>query len=159
MIKEGFLLPLLFIVLMISPSLSPKDEEKQPMTGSAARGAASGGMQVAPDLAQRLAKFRRVEMPFHSAGLTEREKKLVEKLVDASRYLENIYWRQSDPEGLDALPIAGFQQEPERSGTAPLSVDQRLALRPDRREPAFCRHHAHAAGPRLLSRGPDPQTG
>ena len=70
------------------------------MTGSAARGAASGGMQVAPDLAQRLAKFRRVDMPFHSAGLTAREKKLVGKLVDASRYLENIYWRQSDPEGL-----------------------------------------------------------
>ena len=70
------------------------------MTGSAARGAASGGMQVAPDLAQRLAKFRRVEMPFHSAGLTAREKKLVGKLVDASRYLEDIYWRQSDPEGL-----------------------------------------------------------
>ncbi len=70
------------------------------MTGSAAKGAASGGMQVAPDLAQRLAKFRRVDMPFHSAGLTVREKELVEKLVDACRYLEDIYWRQSDPEGL-----------------------------------------------------------
>ena len=98
MIKEGSLLPLLFIVLMISPASAQKS--KKPMTGSAARGAASGGMQVAPDLAQRLAKFRRVDMPFHSAGLTAREKKLVGKLVDASRCLENIYWRQSDPEGL-----------------------------------------------------------
>ncbi len=70
------------------------------MTGSAAKGAESAGMQVVPDLDQRLAKFRRVEMPFHSAGLTAREVKLVEKLVDASRYLEEIYWRQIDPDGL-----------------------------------------------------------
>jgi len=70
------------------------------MTGSAAKGAESAGMQVVPDLDQRLAKFRRVEMPFHSADLTAREVKLVEKLVDASRYLEEIYWRQIDPDGL-----------------------------------------------------------
>ncbi len=100
MIKQGFFLPLLFIALMTSPTSAQKTKNKKSMTGSAARGAASGGMQVAPDLAQRLAKFRRVDMPFHSAGLTEREKKLVEKLVDASSYLEDIYWRQIDPEAL-----------------------------------------------------------
>jgi len=70
------------------------------MTGSAAKGAESAGMHVVPDLDQRLAKFRRVEMPFHSAGLTAREVKMVDKLVDASRYLEQIYWRQIDPDGL-----------------------------------------------------------
>jgi hypothetical protein len=53
-----------------------------------------------PDLEQRLGKFRQVRMPFHSADLTARERELVEKLVDASRYLEEIYWRQSDPEAL-----------------------------------------------------------
>ncbi len=70
------------------------------MTGSAAKGAASAGMQVAPDLDQRLARFRRVRMPFQSAGLNAREQKLVNKLVDASRYLEEIFWRQVDPEAL-----------------------------------------------------------
>ena len=70
------------------------------MTGSAAKGAESAGMQVVPDLDQRLARFRRVEMPFHSVGLTAREVKMVGKLVDASRYLEEIYWRQADPDGL-----------------------------------------------------------
>jgi hypothetical protein len=78
----------------------PGPSMKKILTGSAAKGAESAGMQVVPDLAQRLAKFRRVEMPFHSAGLTAREVKMVEKLVDASRYLEEIYWRQIDPEGL-----------------------------------------------------------
>ena len=85
------------------------------MTGSAARGAASGGMQVAPDLAQRLAKFRRVDMPFHSAGLSAREKNLVDKLVDASRCLEDIYWRQSDPEGLGLYQSLAGEQEPRRT--------------------------------------------
>ncbi len=70
------------------------------MTGSATKGAESAAMHVVPDLDQRLAKFRRVEMPFHSAGLTTREVKMVNKLVDASRYLEQIYWRQIDPDGL-----------------------------------------------------------
>jgi hypothetical protein len=39
-------------------------------------------------------------MPFNSAGLSDREKQLVAKLVDASGLLDCIYWRQSDPEGL-----------------------------------------------------------
>ena len=60
-------------------------------------------LQAAPDLNERLAKFRRVPMPFHSQGLSAREQALVKKLVEASRYLEQIYWRQSDPEGLVLL--------------------------------------------------------
>ena len=95
---QDFVLPLLVLVLIVSPASSQKT--KKPMTGSAAKGAASAGAQVAPDLAQRLARFRRLEMPFRSAGFTAQEKMMVAKLVDASRYLEDIYWRQTDPEGL-----------------------------------------------------------
>ena len=53
---------------------------------------------VAPDLDQRLAKWKNVEMPFDSSGLDAKQKRVVEKLVEASRYMESIYWRQSDPE-------------------------------------------------------------
>ena len=55
---------------------------------------------IAPDLAQRLAKFKKVHMPFDSSKLTDREKQMVAKLVDASGLLDCIYWRQSDPDGL-----------------------------------------------------------
>jgi hypothetical protein len=82
------------------------------MTGSAAKGAESAGMQVVPDLDQRLAKFRRVEMQFHSAGLTAREVKMVGKLVDASRYLEEIYWRQIDPDGLTLYESLASSKNP-----------------------------------------------
>jgi hypothetical protein len=70
------------------------------MSGSAAKGSASAGMQVAPGIAERVAKWRQVQMPFRSAGLDANEIKMVEKLVDASRYLEEIFWRQNDPDAL-----------------------------------------------------------
>ncbi|HEV2115744.1 MAG TPA: Zn-dependent hydrolase [Terriglobales bacterium] len=57
-------------------------------------------MGLATDLPQQLAKWRVVRMPFHAAGLTARQRRMVEKLVDACRYLDDIYWRQSDPDGL-----------------------------------------------------------
>jgi hypothetical protein len=47
-------------------------------------------------------------MPFHQEGLSPREVQLVHKLVDAANYIEQIYWRQSDPEGLKLyLSLAG----------------------------------------------------
>ena len=102
----------LLIVCFILPITISAQKENKPMTGSAAKGAESAGMQVVPDLDQRLAKFRRVEMPFHSAGLTAREVKLVEKLVDASRYLEEIYWRQIDPDGLTLYESLATSKNP-----------------------------------------------
>jgi hypothetical protein len=108
-IQDG-VVPLLLILLMVPPTSAQKDH--RPMTGSAAKGAASAGMQVVPDLDRRLAKFREVRMPFHSEGLTPRERKLVEKLVDASRYLEEIFWRQSDPEGLTLYQSLAASKNP-----------------------------------------------
>jgi hypothetical protein len=55
---------------------------------------------VAPNLAAQLAKFKPVRMPFDASQLTPRERQMVGKLVEACQYLESIYWRQSDPEGL-----------------------------------------------------------
>ena len=94
----GFLLPLLLSVSMNSTTSAQKSHRV--MTGTAGKGAASAGMHVAPDLEKRLARWQQVRMPFRSQGLKPKEIKMVEKLVDACRYLDEIYWRQSDPEGL-----------------------------------------------------------
>src|SRR3984885_14048686 len=56
---------------------------------------------AATDLAQRLARWKPVEMPYHSETLDAREKQEVEKLVAAAREIEAIYWQQSDPEALE----------------------------------------------------------
>ena len=54
-----------------------------------------------PDLERRLARWRPVKMPFDASGLTDSEKGMIGKLVESCRYLDDIFWRQSDPEGLE----------------------------------------------------------
>ena len=55
---------------------------------------------VKPDLDQRLAQFKPVKMPFDASGLSAHERQMIDQLVIASRDLESMYWRQSDPVGL-----------------------------------------------------------
>src|SRR5713101_2989333 len=91
---------LLLVFLLLMPSFAAEQPKKKVMTGSAAKSGAPANLKVTADLARRLARFRRVQMPFRAAGLSAREQQLVRKLVEACGYLESIYWRQSDPEGL-----------------------------------------------------------
>src|SRR5580658_10266479 len=91
--------PVLFFLLLFS-TFAAAEPSKKVMTGTSAKGGAPANLKVAPDLDRRLAKFRRIPMPFRTAGLSDREQQLVRKLVEACGYLESIYWRQSDPEGL-----------------------------------------------------------
>src|SRR5262249_34350240 len=61
-------------------------------------------------VAQRLAKWKRVEMPFHAEGLSARERQMVQKLVEATRLLDQAFWRQSDVTGYSL-----FQSTPDQS--------------------------------------------
>jgi hypothetical protein len=92
MVIRGAVVALLFVCLPAFGQAKPHS------TASPSR---PSQLQVVPDLEQRLAKFREVDMPFHPDGLSTREKQMVRKLVEASRYLDDIYWRQVDPEALD----------------------------------------------------------
>lgn len=65
--------------------------------------ARSATWKVVPGFDKRFARFRAVDMPFTQQGLSSKEVQLVNKLVEASRYLDAVYWRQSDPEGLSLL--------------------------------------------------------
>jgi hypothetical protein len=53
------------------------------------------------DIAAQVAKFKLVSMPFSVNGLSDQERKMVYKLVEAAQFLESAYWRQSDPRGLE----------------------------------------------------------
>jgi hypothetical protein len=90
----------LVFIFLISTLGAARQKETRAITGSAAKSGAPADLKVAPDLEVRVARFRRVQMPFRTAGLSAREQQLVRKLVEACGYLESIYWRQSDPEGL-----------------------------------------------------------
>ena len=89
---------LLLLLLMIGQSSGAQKTAKASKASSPE--CVSCDMHVVPDLAERLAKWKPVNMPFSSQGLSPKEVKLVHKLVEATQYLEDIYWRQSDPEGL-----------------------------------------------------------
>ncbi len=56
--------------------------------------------QPAANIAERLARWKTVQMPFHAEGLTARDKQMVDKLVEACRLLNDVYWRESDAAGL-----------------------------------------------------------
>jgi hypothetical protein len=99
--------PVLFFILLMSTFGTAQQKKTRAMTGSAAKGGAPADLKVAADLEQRLAKFQRVRMPFQTAGLSAREQQLVRNLVEACGYLESIYWRQSDPEGLTLYQSLG----------------------------------------------------
>jgi len=70
-------------------------------SGPASASATEAVLRTAvPDLAQRLAQFKVVPMPFDGSALSGQERKMVDQLVDACGFLEQIYLRQSDPDGL-----------------------------------------------------------
>ena len=86
-----------------STAAAPSAASAPPAASAAARAPAvalPAPGDLAPGLEQRLAKWKPVAMPWQSAGLSARERQLVEKLVEACRQLESIYWRQSDPQAL-----------------------------------------------------------
>ena len=102
-LRRSISLAVLLVALSIPFFLVNLLRARKLATPSASRSATSIAalLGVAPDLDERLAKFRSMNMPFPRAGLSDREQKLVEKLVDAANRIEQIYWRQSDPEGLE----------------------------------------------------------
>jgi len=55
--------------------------------------------RTVPDLDRRLAQWQPVAMAFDTRALAERERQLLDKLVEASREVEQIYWLQGDPDG------------------------------------------------------------
>ncbi len=71
-----------------------------PVSGQTVQPSCSNHLAPTENLAAQLAKFRPVQMPFNTAGLSAREVAMVRKLVEAGQDLESIFWRQSDPPGL-----------------------------------------------------------
>lgn len=92
--------PGVVLVVALAIVFLPFSVFSQTNSQTAGKKSSSAGLVVAPDLKARLARFRQVQMPFHNGDYSPRELQLVAKLVDACRYLDDIYWRQIDPDGL-----------------------------------------------------------
>lgn len=105
MVIRGVVVALLFVCLLVSGQAKPQSNQAKP--------ARSARLSAVPDLEHRLGKFRKVEMPFLPDRLSAREKQMVLKLVVACRYLDDIYWRQVDPEALDLYESLEGSSNPE----------------------------------------------
>jgi hypothetical protein len=88
-----------------------------------------------PDLDHRLAQWQPVAMPFDTRALSERERQLLDKLVAASREVERIYWRQSDPKGFElwrSLASDSVRQAPAAVQTAAQKIRRMLWIQGSR---------------------------
>ena len=94
--------------------------QRAPATASAVghtTDAAAALKTVAPDIDARLARFKPVRMPYNSAALNARERQMVDQLVIALHQLENMFWRQSDPEGLALYKALEKMETPQARST------------------------------------------
>ncbi len=98
---------LLIVFAMAANSADAQKSKGSPLNGKGpigegrlnVQGPVSQHWTVSPTLDADLAKFKPVHMPL-TEKLTVRERQMLEKLVEACNYLEAIFWRQNDPEGL-----------------------------------------------------------
>jgi hypothetical protein len=95
--------PVLALVLILGAGCSEPNEPARaaaPTSDLPTVDAAAMLDTAKPDIAQRLARFKQVQMRYDASGLDARERQMVDHLIAASRAIESMYWRQSDPVGL-----------------------------------------------------------
>src|SRR5213592_4426614 len=56
--------------------------------------AAPPGLRIAPDVAQRVAQLPRTIIDYDRSLLDDDEKQVVAKLIEASKAIDELYWRQ-----------------------------------------------------------------
>src|SRR5919109_1112198 len=92
----------LLLTFAIAANAAPRHRGK----AAGARKGAANPIDKQVDFAaleKKLAQWKRVQMPFDTTGLNARQVKLLNKLVDAAHYVEDIFLRQSDPEVLGLM--------------------------------------------------------
>jgi hypothetical protein len=68
--------------------------QKPATTESSAPPAPASSLNIAPDTPQRLAKLPRTTIDYDHALLDDNERQVVAKLIEASKQIDEIYWRQ-----------------------------------------------------------------
>jgi hypothetical protein len=102
----------LLVAVVVIPTCRPRDpgEEAAGQAGAPAAGAPT--MKIAPDVAERLAKFEPVRLEADLSALTPEDRRVLDLVIAASRPMDEIFLRQVWS-GNTALrqTIAGWQGE------------------------------------------------
>src|SRR3954468_20468743 len=67
-------------------------------TTTSAPAAAATSLTAAPDVAQRVAQLPRTVIDYDRSLLNDNERQVVAKLIEASKQIDEIYWRQVSEE-------------------------------------------------------------
>ena len=90
--KNSILFPAaIFLVLAITFSGCKGKKEAVGITSQ---------LKKAPDIVERLVKYAPTPIAFDEAQLTVEQKEVLEKLVQAAKHIDNIFWKQAYHEGL-----------------------------------------------------------
>ncbi len=82
---------ILFFVLAWLPACKAKDEKAAEAMPRPVK---------APDIQQRLAKFAPTELAVDPKLLSEEDRQVVNKLIAAAQIIDDIFWKQSSPQGI-----------------------------------------------------------
>ncbi|HEX8151860.1 MAG TPA: peptidase [Thermoanaerobaculia bacterium] len=115
---------LLAIALLLTSCQTMTPPADNPATPAASAASASD-TTVAPDTPARLAQLPRTVVDYDRSLLGENERQVVAKLVEASKFIDEIYWRQVSEEN-PALR-ARLQQQASRSALDRAGFDYFLA--------------------------------
>jgi hypothetical protein len=97
--RTTILLPTLAASLIAACSARAPTTEV--LAGAADSSAPATAATIAPgDYSALVKRYHTVDMHFDSSALSERQKQLVAKLAEATRLLDELFWEQSDPDGL-----------------------------------------------------------
>ena len=82
-------LPLVITIMSCQSATPPPTQPPAP-----AAPATSARLEIAPDTPQRLQQLPRTAIDYDRSLLNDNEKQVVAKLVEASKFIDEIYWRQ-----------------------------------------------------------------
>lgn len=91
-------------VLLAGAGCSPARQQESSETA---------GLVKVPNIQARLAQYAPTELSFDAARLSGEDRQVLRKFVEASRFIDDIFWRQYYPEGLKLKALLERSTAPE----------------------------------------------
>jgi hypothetical protein len=82
------------LLIVLAGAAAACQTSTMPTATSTPPAAAASSLAVAPDVAQRMAQLPRTVIDYDRSLLNDNERQVVAKLIEASKQIDEIYWRQ-----------------------------------------------------------------
>jgi hypothetical protein len=99
--KPLFLLPLLCLACQTTTTSDTMSKPPTITTPETAPVAAEAKLAVAPDVADRVRQLPRTTIDYDRSLLNDNERQVVAKLIEASKFIDEIFWRQVSEQNPD----------------------------------------------------------